>query len=96
MLDVRVNGHLMGEKVSAPAGDRVEVKVRARAPSRITSVEICRNGEYIYVHQADGREVDLSFLDASPLPGRSYYYVRIFQQDYEIAWSSPVWFGAAE
>jgi hypothetical protein len=96
VLDVRVNGHLMGEKVSAPPGGRVEVKVHVRAPSRITSVEICRNGEYIYVHQAGGREVDLSFLDASPPKGRTYYYVRVFQQDYEIAWSSPVWLGAPE
>ena len=93
-LDVRVNGHLMGEKVREPAGGRVEVTIKVRCPSRITSVEVCRNGDYIHVHQADGREVDLTFLDASPLPGRSYYYVRVFQQDYEIGWSSPVWLGA--
>jgi len=94
VLDVRVNGHMMGEKVREPAGGRVEVKIRARAPSRITTVEVCRNGEFIYVHEADDREVDLTFLDASPPAGRVYYYVRVFQQDYEIAWSSPVWLGA--
>lgn len=94
VLDVRVNGHMMGEKVREPAGERVEVKIRARAPSRITSVEVCRNGDFIYVHEANDRDVDLTFLDASPPAGRVYYYVRVFQQDYEIAWSSPVWLGA--
>ena len=33
-------------------------------------------------------------IDREPLPGRSYYYVRVIQKDEEIAWSSPVWFGA--
>ena len=95
-LDVRVGSHLMGEKVAAPAAKSVEVKISVRCPAPIGRVEICRNNRFIYTHQpkADAKAAELSFTDRRPLPGRSYYYVRVVQKDEEIAWSSPVWFGA--
>ena len=37
---------------------------------------------------------DIRFTDAAAEAGESYYYVRVIQADEEIAWSSPVWFGA--
>jgi len=93
-LDVRVNGHLMGEKVAAPAGKSVEVKIVARCPADIDRVEVCRNNRFIYTSNPDGRQANLTYVDREPLDGRSYYYVRVIQKDEEIAWSSPVWFGA--
>jgi hypothetical protein len=93
-LDVRVNEHLMGEKVAAPPSGSVTVKIVARCPAPIARIEVCRNNQFIYTNQPDGRDAELSFVDMAPLPGRSYYYVRVLQQDDEIAWSSPVWFGA--
>jgi len=93
-LDVRVDEHLMGEKIAAPAGDAVEVKIRARCPAAIQRIEVCRNNRFIYTNQPKGREAELTFTDREPLEGRSYYYVRVIQEDEEIAWSSPVWFGA--
>jgi hypothetical protein len=93
-LDVRVNGHLMGEKVAAAAGKSVEVKIHVRCPADIDRVEVCRSNKYIYTHRPKGRSAELTFTDRAPLPGRSYYYVRVIQKDEEIAWTSPVWFGA--
>ena len=93
-LDVRVNGHLMGEKVAEPAGKKVDVDIVVRCPGEIERVEVCRNNRFIYTQQPDGRQAKLHMVDTDPLPGRSYYYVRVLQKDGEIAWSSPVWFGA--
>ena len=93
-LDVRVDGHLMGEKVATPAGKSVEVGIRTRCPVEIERIEVCRNNRFIYTNSPEGRQADLSFVDREPLAGRSYCYVRVIQQDEEIAWSSPVWFGA--
>jgi len=93
-LDVRVDGHLMGEKVATPAPKNVEVEVRVRAPADIDRIEVCRNNQFIYSNQPEGREEELTFIDREPLEGRSYYYVRVIQKDEEIAWSSPVWFAA--
>jgi hypothetical protein len=94
LLDVRVNGHLMGEAVADPPGERVEVKMDIQCPGEIDRVEVCRNNRFIYTKQPKGRKASLVFTDREPLPGRSYYYVRVIQTDEEIAWTSPVWFGA--
>jgi len=93
-LDVRVDGHLMGEKVGAPAGRSVEVKIHTRCPGPIERIEVCRNNRFIYANNPTGRESEITFIDREPLKGRSYYYVRVIQEDEEIAWSSPVWLGA--
>jgi len=37
------------------------------------------------------REVGFTFTDTGPLPGVQPYYVRVMQQDTEMAWSSPVY-----
>ncbi len=93
-LDVRVNGRLMGEKIAEPAAGPVTVQIVARCPGEIDRVEVCRNNRFVYTKRPQGREAELTFVDREPLAGRSYYYVRVVQKDEEIAWSSPVWFGA--
>ncbi len=93
-LEVRVNGRLMGEKIPASGGKPVEVKVRARCPGDIDRIEICRSAKFLYVQQPTGKDVNVTFLDTDPIPGYSYYYVRVMQKDKEIAWSSPVFLGA--
>ncbi len=92
-LDVRVDGHLMGEKVQQPAAGSVEVVIRARCPGRIARIDVCRNNQFVYTKTPDGNEAQLTFVDRQPVGGRSYYYVRVIQEDEEIAWTSPVWFG---
>jgi hypothetical protein len=72
----------------------VSVEIRARCPGKIERVDVCRNNEFIYTRSPGGQEVELKVDDRQPLEGRSYYYVRVIQEDEEIAWSSPVWFGA--
>jgi len=93
-LDVRVNGHLMGEKLKEPATGPVEVKIATRCPADIERIEVCRNNQFVYTVSPNGRQADLTYVDMEPPDGRSYYYVRLIQKDGEIAWTSPVWFGA--
>lgn len=93
LLDVRVNGRLMGEKIPAPNGP-VDIAVKAICPGQIDRIEICRNNEFIYTRPGAGaNEADFTFRDERPLSEKSYYYVRVRQTDEEIAWSSPVWLG---
>jgi len=91
---VRVDGHLMGEKVATPAGESVRVDIRVRCPMEIDRVEVCRNNRFVYTREIDGKNAEFTFVDREPVEGRSWYYVRVLQEDEEIAWSSPVWFGA--
>ena len=92
-LDVRVNGHLMGEKIAAANGNPVKVDVTVRCPAEIDRVEICRSNEFIYSKRPDGEQTTFTFTDTDPLEAPSYYYVRVIQKDDEVAWSSPVWLG---
>jgi hypothetical protein len=93
-LDVRVNDHLMGEKVTPLPDGPVTVRTVVRCPMKIDRVEVCCNNRFVYTQSPDSREADFTFVDMDPPEGRSYYYVRVIQEDEEIAWSSPVWFGA--
>jgi len=92
-LDVRADGHLMGEKVDRSPGKSVKVEIRVRCPADIERIEVCRNNRFVYTNQPEGRAAELAFVDCEPIEGRSYYYVRVIQKDKEIAWSSPIWFG---
>jgi hypothetical protein len=93
-LDLRVAGHIMGEKIQGDAPGAVPVEITVHCPREIDRIEVCRNNQFIYTSQPKGRRANLTFIDKDPLEGRSYYYVRVLQKDEEIAWSSPVWFGA--
>jgi hypothetical protein len=93
-LDVRVNGNLMGEKLTALPAGPVEVKIAARCPGEIERIDVCRNNQFVYTYRPAGRTAELTFVDRAPIAGRSYYYVRVIEKDREMAWSSPVWFGA--
>ena len=98
-LDIRVNGELMGTKVATAASDcqTLPVKIVVRAPMPIKTIEVCRNNQFVYTHtprDPKAKAADVVFIDRVPLGGRSYYYVRVILTDDEIAWSSPVWFGA--
>ncbi|MCX7824652.1 MAG: hypothetical protein N2689_03745, partial [Verrucomicrobiae bacterium] len=73
-LDVRVEGHLMGEKVAAPAGSTVTIEVNADCPADIDRIEVCRNNRFIHSKSCEGRQSRFTFVDQQPLPGRSYYY----------------------
>jgi hypothetical protein len=93
-LDVRVDGHLMGEKLTSQPGKSVAVTIRADCPGEIDRIEVCRNNQFVYISRPDGKQAELTFTDRQPLEGFSYYYVRLIQKNEEIAWTSPIWFGA--
>ncbi len=93
VLDVRVAGHLMGEKVAQSPAGPVTVAVTVQAPQPIREIAVCRQGQWIHSVDPPGTAAQLMFVDDQPLDGPSYYYVRVILDDEEIAWSSPVWFG---
>jgi hypothetical protein len=91
LLDVRVEGRLMGEKVARASAGPVTVEVDVTCPQDIKRIDICRSNEFIYTQEPGGKTARFSFQDTDPLAAPSYYYVRVIQTDDEIAWSSPVW-----
>lgn len=88
LLDVNMDGHPMGEEYSS--GSAPKMHILAAGTSDIGRVEIIRNNERILNRETNGRVVEFDFIDDEPAQGTSYYYVRVSQNDGEIAWSSPI------
>lgn len=89
ILDFRAGDHLQGEDVQAAAPPRFRIRVHGTAPLR--DVVLFRNFQVAHRAHAGGAQTDLTWTDPDPQPGTSHYYVRVEQEDGELAWSSPIW-----
>ena len=93
VLDVRMTDaageHFMGEEFSTTAAPKMVIKaIGSRA---ITRLEIIRNNTFVYSAAPGQQSVSLEYSDTSLRPGDQYYYVRVQQDDGQLAWSSPIW-----
>jgi len=78
--------------VSSP----IRIEGLIEAPDTILRVDVVKDGKYVYTARPNSRSVKLDWRDTQVKPGKSYYYVRVFQRDTEnpdgdpeIAWASP-------
>jgi hypothetical protein len=93
VLDYRLKAgdeeYLQGDIVQVSKPFRLWVKVLGTAPIR--QIDIVKNNQFLHNLQNLEQEVDFSFVDTNADSGESYYYVRLIQEDGQIAWSSPIW-----
>ncbi|MCX7819416.1 MAG: CehA/McbA family metallohydrolase [Kiritimatiellae bacterium] len=94
LLDVRVGGCFMGEASRSRPPPTVPVEVRVLAPAEIARVDVCRNNVFIYSREVGARQSEFTYVDREVPAGPVWYYVRVQQTDGELAWTSPVWWGA--
>lgn len=101
LLDVRVNGWIMGDRVVLSEETAVRIRIRAAAPYPIRQVFVVKNGRIFAEFSPRTYWMDRTLEDQTPfaafLPcvaeqceGHSYYYVHVVQEDGHQAWSSPV------
>lgn len=93
ILDYRLqsNGreYIQGDIAKVKDSFRLYVKVIGTAAIR--QIDIIRSNTYLHNRQNLGTETEFTFIDPNPLPGESYYYVRLIQTNEQMAWSSPIW-----
>lgn len=89
VLDFRIGDAFMGEEASASGPQRIRVKVRGT--DKIAAIHLVRDASYVYKVEPGKQEAEFEFLDLEAGPGEHWYYVRVEQQDGELAWSSPIW-----
>jgi hypothetical protein len=96
ILKVTAAGHMPGEEFSAPAAAPPLIEAAVAAPDQLLRIDVVRDGKYIYTTRPEGKSATIRFRDADVKPGKTYYYVRVFQRDSEnpdgdpeIAWCSP-------
>jgi len=93
VLDVRLNGVLMGGELTVEVGAELELKVWTRLDGLLDRVEILRGTEVVETFGGAGNRVpefDCSYRDAASR-GSVPYYARVRQAGGGTAWSSPVW-----
>jgi len=89
-LNFTVNGAIMGSEITAPDGQARVIEAQVTGTAPLERLELVKNGDVVYQQPCSGmREVlDVAEADAE---GAAFYYLRVFQADGEMAWSSPVW-----
>lgn len=90
LLEVSMDGHMMGSDYSSDSAP--QISILAAGTGNIGRIEIIRNQERIFNKKFNDKVVKFNFKDDEPTAGASYYYVRVSQNDGEIAWSSPIFF----
>ncbi len=90
MLDVRCGDHLMGDEFDADGP--VALKVFAHGTGPIDRVDIIKDFHYVYSAEPKSEQVEFTWTDEEDVNRNpSWYYVRILQEDGQIAWGSPMW-----
>ena len=89
VVDVRVGDAIMGDSIRIDQPPQVQVDVRGTGP--IHEIQVIKDNAYVYSIRPGTRESSFTFRDANANPGESYYYVRIQQEDGQMAWASPIW-----
>jgi hypothetical protein len=90
LLDVRSGSHLMGDEFDADGPVTLQVVAQGTGP--IKRVDIIKDFLYAYSTEPHVDRVSFSWTDEERRPaGLSWYYVRVLQEDGELAWGSPMW-----
>jgi hypothetical protein len=90
VLDVRSGDHIMGDEFRADGP--VRIKVHAIGTRPISKVEVIKDFKYVFSTEPSEAEVEFEWTDEEKRPpGLSWYYVRVQQEDGQLAWASPIW-----
>lgn len=88
-VEFSCNGQPMGSVFEAKGKPKLEFYVNGT--STIKRVTVVRNEANYHVLEPGQREFKADWSDDKPLAGENRYYLRIEQDDGNMAWSSPVW-----
>jgi hypothetical protein len=105
LLDFDLNGLPMGRVARASASKRGRfaerrIRVKAAGTYPLDRVVIVRNGVEVYERRCDGMTAEVEWVDKESLAKARdrrirgvYYYAKVYQQDRNMGWTSPVWIG---
>ena len=89
IFDVRMGDRFMGDIFTASTVPLLSARIAGTANLR--RVEVVRNNRVVYTEPGSSSQVRFTFQDRDPLAGESWYYVRVEQENGQVAWSSPIW-----
>jgi hypothetical protein len=93
VLDFRARSgkatYIMGDSFAADAAP--QLSVHTIGTGAIKQIDVVKNQKFVYTARPGVKEASFDYTDQDFGAGENYYYVRVLQEDGQIAWSSPVW-----
>jgi hypothetical protein len=89
LVDVRSGSHLMGDEFKTTEAPALQMTVLGSG--QLAKIDVLRDSAVIATLKPDGLRYRGTWTDPAPQPGTHYYYVRVLQEDGELAWASPMW-----
>lgn len=80
---------MMGDEFDTNSPPRL--RIRATGTKPIARGVVVKDNNVVHIETPNAARADFSWLDGSAKAGTSYYYVRVEQEDGQIAWASPMW-----
>jgi len=87
LIHFYIDGHNMGEKISVKDAPKIDLTVAGLDEFEI---RIIKNRKNLYTKRSEGNTINLSYTDKN-FSSDSWYYVKVIQDNGEMAWSSPIW-----
>jgi hypothetical protein len=82
--------HFLGDEYTA--GEAPKFNIKLVGTGSFSKVVVVKDDVEIHTETPNGDQVEFSWTDPAPTPGKtSYYYVRGEQQNGELVWVSPQW-----
>ncbi len=95
ILEFFLNDAPMGSEIQLDVSTERKLKICAEACSLVLKIVIIKNAREIHVTEPNQESVSLEWVDSKGKERESdYYYIRLLQDNGEMAWSSPVWVDA--
>ena len=91
LLDVRLNGAMMGDEIAVPDGAPMEMNIRAAGVEKIASFEIVSGGKDIAHFDIGSSFIDKTWRSVKCGQNDEYFFVRLHLEDGRMVWSSPIW-----
>lgn len=81
ILKIPADGHMPGEEFNATKAPVIQAEIAG--PDEILRIDVVKDGKYVYTTCPGGRSATIRYQDNDIKPGKTYYYVRVFQRDPE-------------
>ena len=67
------------------------LRLKTAGTGAIKQIDLIKDRRFIYTTRPGTKEFSTDFTDRDFGPGEHFYYMRVLQEDGQLAWSSPIW-----
>lgn len=89
LLDFRAGEKIMGDVLATSANPKFQI--HAVGTGKIAKIDVLRDSDVVDTLKPGKAAFTGEWSDPNAPAGQHYYYVRVLQEDGEIAWGSPIW-----